>query len=958
MAKLRPATAPETLTIELRAQLARSVGEASLDRAEALHRLAWELRNTDATEAHALAEEALVLARHLRDQRVEAFALVARAYSAVRLSHGAEAIVDAEAAVELFHDHDDKVGLARALNTLGIGYGDSSRFMDALQVFLRLLALCEKSEDRIGEADALNNIAIVYVNLDDHSAALEYHLRSLQLAREIGYASGETRSLTNLGSVAYELGHYDEALTYLQESVEKHAHGGVKSTYGITLVNLGRCYHKLDRFDEALDVLAEALDLLDELDHSLGVAYALDTIGSVLLDRGDTELALQRLRDSLTIKGKAEDRKGQAATLLLLASAHRAIGQPEEAEAMLESALASAVAIGARTETYKAHLQLSEIWEERGDLSAALRHFKTYNRVKDELFNEASDIKVRALRVGFEVEQARKESEIYRLKNVELAKANEKLEVLARSLREADAQKSRLLKQVERQAREDALTGIGNRRHFDHEIATSFPRQRRARKPIGIALCDIDDFKRVNDEHGHAVGDSVLRIVAQLLKRHTRKRDLVARYGGEEFIAMLPDTTPEAAYAICERMRRAVEAYDWSSIAPGVRVTLSVGLASDPSVGHHERLIGIADTLLYRAKARGKNQVVADRSEGSSGAGARPDLVNAAIGSDGQAKATVAPLADRPTRAEVLTDAALPPGLTLHRREAPLETVTTQVGSLSLLTTGDALELNAGTLDEGGRMTLLPSDREHPVAEAYHVLDGTLVCSVGDDPIEIHAGDTLRVEGLEQPVILSALAPVRFLYTSPEPSFHMISRELDELRKLAVEVEAAAGAGHCERIQTLAYAIGEALDLPKHRLHLLDYAAYLHDVGKVDVPKTILSSPEPLDEAAWKLIWQHPTRGAELIAQTFMAAAAPIVAQHHERLDGSGYPLGLAGDEILLEAHIVAVADTFDAMISDRPYRRAMPRDAALAELRQLSGSAFPAIVVEALERVLPTLPF
>jgi HD-GYP domain-containing protein (c-di-GMP phosphodiesterase class II) len=239
-----------------------------------------------------------------------------------------------------------------------------------------------------------------------------------------------------------------------------------------------------------------------------------------------------------------------------------------------------------------------------------------------------------------------------------------------------------------------------------------------------------------------------------------------------------------------------------------------------------------------------------------------------------------------------------------------------------------------------------------------HLLEGTLTCELPNETLDILAGDHLMVRALEQPLILTATTEARFLYVSPEPTFHQISQELDDLRRLAAGVEFADGytAEHCGRLQATAYAIGEALDLPKHLLHRLDYATYLHDVGTIEVPKEILTSPNALDAEGWTIITRHPVYGAEMLANTFMAAAAPIVAQHHERLDGSGYPYGLSGDEILLESHIVAVADTFDAMTSDRPYRPALSRAAALDELRTLSGRSFPREVVEALEQVLPQL--
>ena len=171
MSRMSPSIDMQATIDDLRRELEQRTGERSRDRTGLLHRLAWELRNTDASATNDLAEEALSLARALGDVEAEAFALVARAYASVRRSHGADAIDDAKAAVSMFREGRNALGLTRALNTLGICYGDSSRFMDALETFLELLQICEETGDRIGEADALNNVGIVYVSLDDHAAA-------------------------------------------------------------------------------------------------------------------------------------------------------------------------------------------------------------------------------------------------------------------------------------------------------------------------------------------------------------------------------------------------------------------------------------------------------------------------------------------------------------------------------------------------------------------------------------------------------------------------------------------------------------------------------------------------------------------------------------------------------------------------------------------------------------------
>jgi diguanylate cyclase (GGDEF)-like protein len=123
-------------------------------------------------------------------------------------------------------------------------------------------------------------------------------------------------------------------------------------------------------------------------------------------------------------------------------------------------------------------------------------------------------------------------------------------------------------------------------------------------------ICDLDDFKRVNDTFSHAVGDAVLRAVAGILRQHVRQSDVVARFGGEEFVVLFPATTLEQAVAASEKVCALVREHPWAELHPGLAVTISAGVAEAGAHPTHEKLLSEADARLYQAKRRGKDCVV------------------------------------------------------------------------------------------------------------------------------------------------------------------------------------------------------------------------------------------------------------------------------------------------------------------------------------------------------------
>ncbi len=160
-------------------------------------------------------------------------------------------------------------------------------------------------------------------------------------------------------------------------------------------------------------------------------------------------------------------------------------------------------------------------------------------------------------------------------------------------------------------------------------------------------------------------------------------------------------------------------------------------------------------------------------------------------------------------------------------------------------------------------------------------------------------------------------------------------------------------ADHSQRVAELACAIAQELGLAKERIEGLRMAAMLHDIGKVAIPAEILAKPGRLSETEFKLVQAHPQVAAEILADIdFPWAVQEIILQHHERLDGSGYPQGLTGGNILLEARILGVADVVEAMAHHRPYRPARGVEAALQEIERGKGTLYDPRVVDACLRL------
>lgn len=246
---------------------------------------------------------------------------------------------------------------------------------------------------------------------------------------------------------------------------------------------------------------------------------------------------------------------------------------PAAAKRRLQAALQAAQAQGRQDLAAECHRRLSALHERIDDLAGALHHHRRYHDLHVAVLHAQAATRAQVRAIQVDAERARPANDL-----------------------------------LDRDANKDSLTGLGDRRFFEQAIQR-VAAQAAAKPRIVLALADIDLFKQVNDRFSHAVGDRVLRQVAELFKQHCRQHDLIARYGGEEFVVAFVNTLPGEACEAAERLRRAIARFEWASIHPDLRLTISIGLAPCLSATGIEAALRAADSALYAAKREGRNRV-------------------------------------------------------------------------------------------------------------------------------------------------------------------------------------------------------------------------------------------------------------------------------------------------------------------------------------------------------------
>jgi HD-GYP domain-containing protein (c-di-GMP phosphodiesterase class II) len=239
-----------------------------------------------------------------------------------------------------------------------------------------------------------------------------------------------------------------------------------------------------------------------------------------------------------------------------------------------------------------------------------------------------------------------------------------------------------------------------------------------------------------------------------------------------------------------------------------------------------------------------------------------------------------------------------------------------------------------GDLEREGSRIIARDLNEDPEAESLHDQLKVFAREVG----VLYSAERVRTRELEH-----ALERARDMYIATMKSLAHV-----------VEAKDPTTRGHLDRTAHYGIALARVVDPVLAARPEVAYGFFLHDIGKVGIPESILCKAGPLTELEWIVMRSHPNQGARIVEPIpFMGEAVEIVRTHHERFDGGGYPRGLRGEQIPLAARIFAIADSFDAMTSDRPYRSALSTEDAVAEIRAGSGTQFDPLCVEAFEALV-----
>jgi putative two-component system response regulator len=457
----------------------------------------------------------------------------------------------------------------------------------------------------------------------------------------------------------------------------------------------------------------------------------------------------------------------------------------------------------------------------------------------------------------------------------------------------------------------DSLTGLLNHGFFLELLEREMRRFRRKSIPFSLVMIDIDEFDRYNRQRGTMIGDRALKEVAKVIQQGIRDTDLATRYLGDTFVLLLSNTDVRQAEVIANRIKAAV------SERFRRELTVCIGCSSSRDAHDRETLMRITKEALLSAKTKGRDSIYIAEAE------------SRAVHEEGE-RMRLLVVEGNPGDAAVLESMLSPLNCDVIKAadaEAALRVVAHSDVDLILL---DLMMSDTQGLEACRRLKEDDATRKIPVV---------MITARDDSDSKVRAIDAGADDVITKPPNKAELlARVKALIRTKKLNDSLVSTE-SVLFSLANAVEAKDRYtdGHVKRVSMLAVDLGRMMDLSARDIEALRVGGILHDIGKIGVPDSVLNKPGPLDPGEWDMLKTHPDVGYRVAEplKPILKGALDVIRYHHEKLDGSGYPNRMKGEEIPIVARVMAVVDIYDALTTDRAYRKAMPKEKALSMILQ-----------------------
>ncbi|NWG06066.1 MAG: diguanylate cyclase [Chloroflexi bacterium] len=545
-------------------QLEKRIAQAvsSQEKIDLMNSLAWQLRIREPERALTLSLESMEMAKSSGTDGQTYKHGIAASLVTLSFLDGEAGNLDASIpraldALSYLKDQAQSETLIDAWYTLGWAYYYSGNYPASLEFGLKSLKAARELGYREREAWCLDLVASIYM---DPAEAVQMYRDAHDIFMGLNSIEGQSRILNNWASILMKSGEYASALEMAEKSLELAKQAGLKGDVINITATIGEIFTGMGKYEQAQLNLHNAASLFDQYGRDISSAYVLVDLGQVYLVQNNLERAEKELLNALEVAAQMKMRNEQA----------------------------------------RCHHYLSEIFEKRKRFDKALEHYKKFQSLREEIAGEGALRQLAALRVSNQVETAQRDAEIQRLQK-------EKLQT------ELDEHK-RVHAILEELATRDPLTNLFNRRHFLNLAEQEWKRAIRYRHPLCALMLDVDHFKQINDQHGHASGDKALTTVANVIRSTLRSTEISGRYGGDEFIVLLPETLPENGVLVAKRISQTIKEYTISSDAGIIELTPSIGVGcmtmDDPDAPRSlNELLSHADKALYTAKNAGRGQV-------------------------------------------------------------------------------------------------------------------------------------------------------------------------------------------------------------------------------------------------------------------------------------------------------------------------------------------------------------